>query len=265
MSNRELTKRLSVAIIVVGVVCVLLSLVSSGVAITGIGGVSFIIGLVIYIRSRSIDQTHSRSILGVIALVTGVVIFSSGCTIRVPMIPDVGKIEIKEKLSIDAGLLITEETKNYIFKGHPESFTASARPHEFPLGEALERASVQTFSQVFQKVTLVRTSMETKNYKIFIEPKIEDFHFRYDQLSYVGFAVAVLSKIKVRVTLASGETKVWEKSIESPEQKKGPWFFNPSCEKEVGESASDALVFTLRKIASEITEDVSVKEFVKGQ
>jgi len=67
------------------------------------------------------------------------------------------------------------------------------------------------------------------------------------------------------VTLASGETKVWEKSIESPEQKKGPWFFNPSCEKEVGESASDALVFTLRKIASEITEDVSVKEFVKGQ
>jgi hypothetical protein len=179
------------------------------------------------------------------------------------MAPDIGKIKIEKKFPVEAGLLITEETKNYIFKGNPESFTASARPHEFPLGDALEKASIQTFSQIFKKVNLVRTYEEAKKYRIFIEPKIEDFHFRYDQLSYVGFAVAVLSKVKVHVTLASGETKIWEKSIESPEQKKGPWFFNPGYEKEVGESASDALSFTLRKIALEITEDVSIQQFIQ--
>jgi hypothetical protein len=261
-TQRMKKNRASISLIVFGVISILFSPLSSILAFAGIGIVSIIIGGIIYIKSMN-KKLSGKSISGTFVLLVSIAIFSFSCTVKVPMIPDVGKIEIKEKLPIEAGLLITEETKNYIFMGHPESFTASARPHEFPLGEALERASFQTFSQVFQKVTLVRTSTETKNYKIFIEPKIEDFHFRYDQLSYVGFAVAVLSKIKVRVTLASGETKVWEKSIESPEQKKGPWFFNPGYEKEVGESASEALSFTLRKIALEITEDVSIQQFIQ--
>lgn len=254
--------RASIFFIVFGVISILFSLLSSIAAFAGIGIVFIIIGGIIYIRN--INKNYpALSILGTFLLLASISIISSGCTIKVPMIPEVGKIEIKEKLPVEAGLLITEETKTYIFKGKPESFTGGGRPHEFPLGEALERASVQTFSQVFQKVTLVRTPKETMNYKIFIEPKIEDFHFRYDQLSYAGFSVAVLSKIKVRVTLASGETKVWEKSIESPEQKKGPWVFNPGYEKEVGESASEALKFTLRKIALEIPEDASIKQFIQ--
>lgn len=259
MSARKLTKNLSIALIVVGVVSFLFALVSSIAAMAGIGVVSFIIGLVIYIRSKSIGQTQLRNIFGVVILVMGVALFSIGCTVKVPMTPDVGKIEIRETIPMEAGLLITEETKNYIFRGNPESFTASARPHEFPLGGALEKASVQTFSQLFQKVTIARTPLEAKDYKIVIEPKIEEFHFRYDQLSYAGFAVAVISKIKVRVTLASGETKIWEKSVESPEQKKGPWVINFSYEKDVGESASDALVFTLKEIAIEISKDAAVR------
>jgi hypothetical protein len=201
----------------------------------------------------------------VLVIILSVAILFSGCTVKVPMAPEVGKIKIEEKLPVEAGLLITEETKKYIFRGNPESFTGSARPHEFPLGEALENASIQTFSQVFQNVNLIRTSAEAKNYKVFIEPKIEDFHFRYDQASYVGFAIAAISKIKVHVTLASGETKVWEKSIESPEQKKGPWVFNLGFEKDIGETASAALVFTLRKIAFEITDDTSIKQFIERQ
>lgn len=198
-------------------------------------------------------------------LLTMFTIVSFGCTIKVPVNPDVGKIDIPEKLPLEAALLITEETQNYVFQGRPESFTAGGRPHEFTLGEALQKASLQTFSQVFRNVTLVRTPQEAKNYKLFIEPKIEDFHFRYDQLSYAGFAVAVLSKIKVHVTLASGETKVWERSVESPEQKKGPWALNFSIEKDVGESAAEALAFTLRKIASEIAEDTSIRQFIVGR
>jgi hypothetical protein len=179
------------------------------------------------------------------------------------MSPNVGKIDINQIIPVEAALLITEETRNYVFRGHPESFTASARPHEFRLGEALEKASIDTFSQVFQKVALVRTYQEAKDYKIIIEPQIGDFHFRYDQLRYAGFAVAALSKMKVKVTLYSGETKVWEKTVESPEQKRGPWLINFNYQKEVGQSASDALVFTLKEIAVEISKDAAVERLIE--
>ena len=256
--------RVFIALILFGGVSLLLSLLSSILAFAAIGIIFLVVGGIMYIRTvnkKLIGKTVSGIVM--LALFMSVTIFSSGCTVKVPMAPDVGKIEIENKLSVEAGLLISEETKKYVFRGNPESFTASARPHEFPLGEALENASKQAFSQVFKKINLVRTSQEAIKYGIIIEPKIEEFHFRYDQLSYVGFAVAVLSKIKVHVTLANGEIKIWEKSIESPEQKKGPWFFNPGYEKEVGESASEALVFTLRKIALEISEDTSIRQFIK--
>jgi hypothetical protein len=54
-------------------------------------------------------------------------------------------------------------------------------------------------------------------------------------------------------------------SIESPEQRKGPWAVNFGIEKDVGESASEALAFVLRKIAVDISEDASIKQFIIGQ
>jgi hypothetical protein len=262
--RRKKTHRISIVLFVVGGISLFYSLVSSVFAFAGIGIVLFIIGGILSIKSFIKKlPTSTISLVAVFGLLVSVSIFPSCGTIKVPMAPDVGKLQIEKKLPVEAGLLITEKNKNYVFEGKPESFTGGARAHEFPLGAALEKASFQAFSQVFKKVHLVRTRQQANEYKIFIEPEIEDFHFRYNQLSYAGFAVAVLSKIKVHVTLASGETKVWEKSIESPEQKKGPWVFNPGYEKEVGESASAALVFTLKTIASEIAQDISIRQFVE--
>jgi hypothetical protein len=38
----------------------------------------------------------------------------------------------------------------------------------------------------------------------------------HDQLSYGGFAIAAVSKIRVRTILTSGETKVWSASSSRP-------------------------------------------------
>jgi len=257
-------KRVPMVLILFGGISFLFLLSSSGMALGGISAGSVALGLVLFITSIRRRRSDARNMLCVflLGITLGVV---SGCTVKVPVVPNIGKLELKETIPLDAGLLITEETRSYIFKGKPESVTGSARPHEFPLGQALESASYMTFSQVFRKVTIARTPLEAKSYMVSIAPMIEDFHFRYDQLSYAGFAVAVVSKIKVRVTLASGETKIWEKSVESPEQRKGPWVVNFSYEDKVGEATSDALTFTLREIATEIAQDASVKQLIKGQ
>jgi hypothetical protein len=95
-------------------------------------------------------------------------------------------------------------------------------------------------------------------------PKIEDFHFRYDEVSYGPLRTGVLSKATVRVTLVAGETKLWERSVESPWQRQGPWVINFSVEEEAGQSASEALAFALRKLAMEIAEDTSIQRFAAG-
>jgi len=195
---------------------------------------------------------------------SGLWLFTSGCTVKVPVHPDVGVLEFQDKLSVPTALLVKEETRRYIFHGYPENLTAGGRWHDFLLGEALEDGSLQAFSQIFQQVQVVRTEADAKPFQLILEPTIEDFHFRYDQVSYGPFRTGVLSKITVRVTLASGETKLWERSVESPWQRKGPWVINLNIGEEAGQSASEALAFTLRKLAMEIAEDASIRQLAAG-
>jgi hypothetical protein len=195
----------------------------------------------------------------------GLILLAGGCTVKVPVHPEVGALDIKERIPLDTALLVTEDTRNYIFRGYPENLTAGARWHDFLLGESLEQGSLQAFSQVFQQVNVVRTEADAKHFQLVIEPKIEDFHFRYDQVTYGPFRTGVLSKITVRVTLAAGETKLWEHSVESPWQRKGPWVVNFSVEEEAGQSASEAIAFTLRKLAMDIAEDRSIRQFATAR
>ena len=64
-----------------------------------------------------------------VLLVIGII--SVSCTIKVPVHPEVENIDIAEKLPVEVGLLITEKTRSYVFRGYPESFTGGGRPHEF--------------------------------------------------------------------------------------------------------------------------------------
>jgi hypothetical protein len=181
----------------------------------------------------------------------------SGCgAIKVPMDPYVGEGFIKETLPVEAALLIAEEAGRYVYRGKPLGDPFS-RPFEYPLGEALQRASVDAFSQVFKKVVLVRTLDDAKNYRVVIEPAIEDFHFRFPRYGFVGYAV---SKVNVKVIVSSGGAKIWEKTVESPEQKRVIKNVDWS---DFGESASAALVHTLKDIADEISRDPSIRRLAE--
>jgi len=90
------------------------------------------------------------------------------CTVKVPVHPEVGALENTDKLPLVTALLIKPETQGYIFQGYPENLTAGGRWHDFLLGEALENAALQAFSQVFQQVSLVRTAAEAKPFQLVI-------------------------------------------------------------------------------------------------
>ena len=160
--------------------------------------------------------------------------------------------------------MISEEDKNYVYKVTPSIEQLSSIVHVFPLGDALEKDSVQIFSQIFMGVQVVRTPAEAQKFKMVIAPKIEEFSFRYDEgkgsYSDIRFIVPTAS-IKVKTTLYREGIQIWEKSIKSPEQRKTTPY-NPAftSENEMGEVASQALNYALKKTAEEIVQDPEVEK-----
>ena len=207
----------------------------------------------------------SRNALMAALLFLAAALCSIGCApLKIPMEPRVGNMDIVNPFAADAALLITEENKSSVLSVRPESFTGGARSYDFPMGQALETASLATFSQMFQHVVVVRTDSEAQKYDIVLEPTVEDFHFRFDEQGYSGFALAVYSRAKVQVSVKSKGEPVWKKAVESPEQKKGPWDINFSYENDIGESASNTLVYDLRQLAMEMYRDAALRKTIEG-
>jgi hypothetical protein len=183
--------------------------------------------------------------------------------IYVPLNADVEGLRVYKKIPVRAALLISEEDKNYVYKGTPSGFRLSNIVHVFPLGEALEKDSVQIFSQIFRGVQVVRTPAEAQNFKIVIAPKMEDFSFRYDEggISFTTTYIIPTAAIKVKTTVYSAGTRIWERSVKSPEQtKRIAYYAGFTNENEMGEVASQALIYVLKKIAEELVQDPEVEE-----
>lgn len=192
----------------------------------------------------------------------------TGCAHQVLMIPKVERIDVPRKFPVEAALLITPEARNAILRKHPSTTQGWIHVHEFPMGQALEDASLGTFSQVFNKVTVVRSLEEAKKrYKLYIEPLVEDFSY-YN--GYHWLWPAVYSRAKVRVVVGSGDMTIWDFALRCPRQREeaSTWFqrfvWDSQGDAKIGESASKALVFCLREIAKKMTQDASIRQRIDG-
>jgi hypothetical protein len=184
--------------------------------------------------------------------------------INVPLNGEAGRIGVYRKLPVQAALLISEEDRNYVYKVTPIIFDYPNIVHIFPLGDALEKDSIQIFSQIFQGVHVVRTPAEAQKFKIVIAPKIEEFRFGYgegkggyDKVRLIEFRATMNGKI----TVYREGTQIFEKSVKSPEQKKNaPYQGGFTNQEDMGEVAFQALNYTLKKLAEEIAQDPEVEK-----
>jgi hypothetical protein len=200
----------------------------------------------------------------------GIIFMVIGCTYinQVTMGPKVEKLAIPKPIPLEAGLLITEESKTQIFMSantphfSNEIPTYYIEPYQLPIGEAFEKASVQVFSQVFQKVHLVRSLDEAKNYPLVIEPKLENFDF---QLTYIYHGekrpyyalVEFRGKAKVVGTLFNRGRKIWQKTSEPPVEPRSQVYSNLLI-RTTGEEASETIVRALKGLAFKMVEESTV-------
>jgi len=184
--------------------------------------------------------------------------------IYVPLQGEAERIRVYRKFPVQAALLISEEDRNYTYKVTPSIFRLSNIVHVFPLGEALEKDSIQIFSQIFSGVQVIRTPAEAQKFKIVIAPKIEEFSFRYEEgkASYTEITYIIFTAtIKGKITLYSEGTQIWEKSVKSPEQQKRSAYLQGfTNEEDMGEVTSQALNYALKKMAEEIAQDPEVEK-----
>ena len=196
----------------------------------------------------------------------GAILFITGCTYtsQVAMTPKAEKMEIARPIPLEVALLITEESKNQIFRSpsYPD-YRHNApldfiEPYQLPIGEAFEKAALQIFSQVFQKVHLIRSPKEAKNSELIIEPRLADFSLRlvYNVFSYrLYFAtVDIQCKAKVIGTLINQGKTVWQKTIETPLETVYP-VYSQLLKDNVGEQASDTVVLALKGLAIKMMEE----------
>jgi hypothetical protein len=129
--------------------------------------------------------------------------------------------------------------------------------HEFPVGVALERAALQTFSQVFQEVVVVHDADIARHaYPIFLEPEIEDIRF------YTSFLGAIHGKIRLRVTVGSGDAKLWDVSLQTRKSNRSHHFWNPHYDVTLGEVLSAALAEAFKEIAVSTANSSKLKSFL---
>ena len=177
---------------------------------------------------------------------------------KAKMAPHVEEIEIGKPIPLEAGLLITQESRDRIFKSppypdyHGNFIIYHAEPYQLPIGQAVEEASIKIFSQIFQKVHLIRNAEEAKNYPLVIEPKLAGFYlslFYSNHGPYIdNELVDGRCSVKVTGTLLSQGRPIWQKSIETPFEAKS-WVNSYWLINNVSELASDTIVQALKELA----------------
>ena len=189
------------------------------------------------------------------ALLLGIcVLFCSGYAVPLSPDPDnIPNLQFGKKLPVEAALLITEETRNHIFKVQVPGVIS--REAEFAFGDALEKISLECFAQIFKKITLVRTLEEAKKYKLFIEPKVADCHFR--MISEVALAQpSPYSKVIIHARVGSADAIILEVTDDPIKYQSGKF-------KSPGETMTDALVYSLARVANQIGENASVRKIIE--
>ena len=182
----------------------------------------------------------------------------------VPITGEAGRVGVFRKFPVQAAVLIPEGEKNYVYKATPMVFQISNVVHVFPLGEALEKDSIEIFSQIFRDVQIVRTPAEAQKFKIVIAPKIEEFRFAYEEgkggYDIIRF-ILFKATMKGKITVFREGARIFEKSITSPELKKtSPYQIGFTNEEDMGEVAFQALNYTLKKLAEEMAQDPEVEK-----
>jgi hypothetical protein len=122
---------------------------------------------------------------------------------------------------VDGKVLIvtSQEDDQYLFNGHPTSFTGSATTLSLPLGQIVKEAAKAAFGDRFKDGADTATTVQsTEGYRVVVAPKVNNFSYAYNQLKNLGFAITptVEASAHVRVLNPDGSVKTEKEYASGP-------------------------------------------------
>jgi hypothetical protein len=211
-------------------------------------------------------------------LMIGVALITNSCVYnkidQIPMAPPAVKTNLGSPFPFEAGLLITEQTKEQVFQSQSipdfvnNDLWGTLEPYQLPVGQAFEEASIQIFSRIFQKVHLIRSPEEGKKYPLIIEPKLLDFDFHLHYATFYHFfssqvVIDARSQATVSCTLKFNHRAIWQNSVKTPVIYQR-WFDYYQLRKNVGLQASERITQALEELAVLMAEESRKPQVVRG-
>jgi hypothetical protein len=212
-----------------------------------------------------------------IILMIGLALISSQCAYNkienIPIPSPSVKTDLGNPFPLEAGLLITNQTREQVFQSQSipdiinDYFGNPLEPYQLPVGQAFEEACVQVFSRLFQKIHLIRTLEEGKNYPVVIEPKLLDFdfHLSYSTFLMRRFQVRIdaRSQAKIICTLKIRNRPIWQDSVKTKPMYQR-WFDEYQLRNNVGIQASETILKALEELAVKLAEESRKPQAVRG-
>ncbi len=184
----------------------------------------------------------------------------SGCAIHTVGMPVVRTIVVQQKFPASAAVLIEQSTVEKLTRKRP-ILVGWGRPHTFRLGEMLERASTQAFSQIFQNVRVVRSVGEAGE-MLLIEPKADLVRFFYWPKWLLWWHAT--AHVKVHTTVIFNDRVLWETTMTGSEgrEPKG-WvrklLWNNRLDEMVGGAVADAMASALESTIRRMANDAALR------
>ncbi|MEJ2380444.1 MAG: hypothetical protein P8076_04575 [Gammaproteobacteria bacterium] len=94
---------------------------------------------------------------------------------------------------------------NWVFKGHPTSFTGGGTTLTIPLGDITRQIAVRAFSNEFTSVTAADTIKNQADYTVVVQPRVQHFEYAYNQLKNLGFAITPETRVDLSVKVSDSE------------------------------------------------------------
>lgn len=100
-------------------------------------------------------------------------------------------------------LIVTSQTDDeYVFSGHPTSFTGSATTLTLPVGQITKEAAKAAFGDRFKDGADTTTALQSAaGYRLIVAPKVTKFSYEYNQAKNLGFAITPTVEATAQVSV----------------------------------------------------------------
>lgn len=162
-------------------------------------------------------------------------------------------------------LIYTEAADDqYVFSGHPTSFTGSGTTLSIPLGLITKQIAIIVFGKIFREGADSANSIDkATNYTVVVTPKVTHFEYAYNQLKNLGFAITPETRLTLNVKLFDKNNKlIFEKSYDSSLASGETYVISGEPDEKVNQIVHKTLFDLMRQAAMDAAQVIADKKLV---